>query len=186
VDATRQDIIQRASLQRQRQMAHAMLSPEEETLQHNMDEMLRLDPTVLEDWTPPAIWTRSVTLNQHLDAPMHLIFHGIVKGICRLLLQWLLDHRSFASFGRYYSGITDSISDLSLDWCKLNPFDGSFAGWFAENYVGLTKISLWFWSGLLHVSQDPEYQPPDIPYQRWNGTQCKDWLKVRGININSP
>lgn len=179
--STRDDIIQRASLQRQINTA-VTGTPAHASLQERIQEMQGLDPTTLDPWIPPATWTRSVTLSQHLDAPMHLIFHGIIKGICQLLLNWLKSRRSQTSFGRYYTGILDPIADYSLDWCKLTYFSGSFAGWLAENYVGLSKISLWFWSGLLEVSQDPEYEEPTTPYRSWNGTICKEWLKSRGIS----
>jgi hypothetical protein len=176
---TREDVIQRASLHRQINSAAGGVP--DESLQEKIDEMLLLDPTVLDPWIPPAIWTRLFTLAQHLDAPMHLIFHGILKGICRLIANWLTNRRSETSFGRYYSGLLEPICDMCLDWCKLTPFSGSFAGWLAETYVGMSKILLWFWSGLLRVSQDPEYVPPTTPYQRWTGELCQKWLKARRI-----
>jgi hypothetical protein len=179
--STREDIIQRASLHRQINTAipGTLLQA---SLQERIQEMQLLDPSVLEHWTPPATWSRSVTLSQHLDAPMHLIFHGIIKGLCQLILNWLKSRKSQASFGRYYSAILDPIADYSLEWCKLTYFSGTFTGWLAENYVGLSKISLWFWSGLLHVSQDPEYEEPTTPYHHWTGAICKDWLQSRQIN----
>ena len=182
VASTRQDIIQRASLRRQ--MDTAVGSVANTSLQERIMEMQEMDPTILEPWSPPAIWNRSFTLSQHLDAPMHLIFHGVIKGFCGYLKEWLTHRRSHTSFCNYYEGLLHPIASLSLDWCKLPTFSGSFAGWLAENYVGLSKISLWFWSGLLHVSQDPEYQQPPIPYTRWTGAMCKEWLKSRRINTN--
>jgi hypothetical protein len=180
---TREDIIQRASLHRQINSSAEGVT--DASLQEKIVEMLLLDPTVLDPWIPPAIWTRSFSLAQHLDAPMHLIFHGILKGICRLIAAWLTNRRSETSFGRYYSGLLEPICDMCLDWCKLTPFSGSFAGWLAETYVGMSKILLWFWSGLLRVSQDPEYEPPATPYQCWTGDMCKKWLRARRISIKT-
>jgi hypothetical protein len=114
---------------------------------------------------------------------MHLIFHGIIKQLCQIMLHWTTDRRCGKSFQRYYKGLLDPISDLSLDWCKLPHFHGSFSGWLAENYVGLSKITPWFWSGLSLVAPDPEYQPPVTPYTQWNGALCKEWLKARDISI---
>jgi hypothetical protein len=185
ISSVKQDIIQRASLQRQRNQNSGSTPEEQAILRQKIQEMLLLDPTILDDWEPPAIWKRAASLLQHLDAPMHLIFHGIIKGICRLLMAWLTERRTKESFNRYYKGLLDPILAFSLDWCKLTPFEGSFAGWLAENYVGLSKISLWFWSGLLQVSQDPEYEPPSTPYQRWTGKDCKAWLKARNLDITS-
>ena len=179
IAGTREDIIKRASLHRQ--MNTAVGSEANQSLQERIQEMLALDPTILDPWTPPAIWSRPVTFSQHLDAPMHLIFHGIIKGMCPYFKEWLKNRNKHASFVTYYQGLLEPIAALSLDWCKLIGFSGSFAGWLAKNYVGLSKISLWFWSGLLYVSNDPEYQQPSIPYTRWTGQMCKDWLKSRRI-----
>jgi hypothetical protein len=183
---TKQDIIERASIQRQLSVNHGLSAEERDALRQKVDNQLLLDPTFLDDWQPPAIWNRNATLAQHLDAPMHLIFHGIVKGMCPMTLEWLTNRRSLAGFNRYYGkGLLDPICGFSLDWCKLIEFNGSFAGWLAENYVGLTKISLWFWSGILNVSEDPAYVPPNTPFHRWNGNECKEWLKNHGIKDTS-
>jgi hypothetical protein len=158
-------------------------TPAQIALQEKIAEILEMDPTLLDSWEPPASWTRGVDLIQHLDAPMHLIFHGIIKGICGILKLWLKDRNSSSSFERYYTGLVDIIASLSLEWCKLSPFSGSFAGYLGETYVGLSKLSQWFWSGLEHVSQDPDYVPPNTHYTRWNGDQCKKWLVSRRISI---
>ena len=106
------------------------------------------------------------------------------QGNMSVLIGWLMDRRSHSFLNWYYSGLLEPILDLSLDWCKLITFDGSCSGWLAETYCGLSKISLWFWLGLLCVSQDPEYQPPSTPYQRWTGKECKDWLRSQNIDVS--
>ena len=183
---TKQDIITRASLHRQSSTNSGASEEVRAAFQEKLDELRLLNPDVLDAWEPPAIWRRNASLVQHLDAPMHLIFHGIVKCMCPMTLDWLTNRRSHAGFFRYYArGILDPISRFSLDWCKLIEFGGSFAGWLAENYVGLTKISLWFWSGILNVSEDPAYEQPTTPYNRWNGHECKEWLKNHGVKDTS-
>ena len=176
----REDIVSRATLQRQ--IDSVAGTDEHHALQEQIQELHAMDPSALDPWEPPAIWTRGVTLTQHLDVPMHLVFHGIKKGICGLIHQWLKDRRSLSSLKKYYTGLLEPIADMSLDWCKVAPFSGSFAGYLGETYVGLSKISPWFWSGLEQVSQDPEYEPPPTPYDHWNGQQCKKWLQARHIS----
>jgi hypothetical protein len=181
ISTIREDLIRRSSLRRQLNTAAG--TPAFVILQEKINDLLAMEPTTLDPWEPPAIWKRGVELTQHLDAPMHLIFHGIIKGNCGLLIQWLKDRRSSSSFKRYFTGLLEPVASLSLEWCKVTPFSGSFAGWLAESYVGLSKISLWFWSGLQRVSEDPEYVPPTSPYQRWTGDQCKKWLQARNIPV---
>ena len=183
VPSIREDVVRCASLRRQ--MNTSLGSAANTSLQERIEEMQALDPQVLEPWSPPAIWSRSVSLSQHLDAPMHLIFHGIIKGIGPYLKEWLKSRNKHTSFCSYYTGLLEPIAALSLDWCKLTPFSGSFAGWLAENYVGLSKISLWFWSGLFYMSEDAQYEQPTIPYTRWTGQMCKDWLKSRRMEHNT-
>ena len=162
---------------------HALAIPFATKL-HLKDFLLVPDPAVLDYWEPPAVWTCNATLAQHLDALVHLHFHGIFKETCQFLIGWLMDCRSLSFFNQYYSGLLEPILYLSLDWwCKLTTFDGSFSGWLAETCLGLSKKRLWFWSSLLCVSQDPEYQPPSTPYQTWLEKECKGWLRAQNIDV---
>jgi hypothetical protein len=43
------------------------------------------------EWKYPAAWERGITLSQHIDVPMHLIFLGIVKTCIQLVHDWILD-----------------------------------------------------------------------------------------------
>ena len=181
VHETREVLLTKASLLRQLSNDSGNSEEERATLRERVEAQSMLDPEFLNGWDPPSIWKRNAVLTQHLDAPLHLIFHGIVKGMCPMVLGWLTNRRSRTDFNRYYClGILNPISAFSLDWCKLIEFGGSFAGWLAENYVGLTKIALWFWSGILNVSEDPAYEPPPTPYHRRNGKECQEWLKNHG------
>ena len=33
------------------------------------------------------------------------------------------------------------------------------------------------------MTQDPDYEPPNIPYTRWTGEVCKKWLNSRGYDV---
>ena len=41
------------------------------------------------EWKYPAAWERGITLSQHIDVPMHLIFLGIVKTCIQLVHDWM-------------------------------------------------------------------------------------------------
>jgi hypothetical protein len=47
------------------------------------------DKILNNEWKYPATWQRGITLSQHIDVPMHLIFLGIVKTCIQLVHDWM-------------------------------------------------------------------------------------------------
>jgi hypothetical protein len=41
------------------------------------------------EWKHPPAWQRGITLLQHIDVPMHLIFLGVVKTCIQLVHDWM-------------------------------------------------------------------------------------------------
>ena len=44
---------------------------------------------VLRSFQYPAIWNALMALHQFIDAPMHLIFQGIIKSVIEMISEWL-------------------------------------------------------------------------------------------------
>ena len=56
------------------------------------------DDEIIPEYKYPPMWDCPIDLKQFIDAPMHLIFQGIVKSLLEMISDWLSGlsyHRSF-------------------------------------------------------------------------------------------
>jgi hypothetical protein len=72
-------------------------------------------------WKMPATWDRGITLSQHIDVPMHLLFLGIVKTCIQMVHEWMTKRHKCATFVKCATGALESIQVLGLSWCKCIP-----------------------------------------------------------------
>jgi len=81
------------------------------------------------------------------------------------------------------TGVLESIQELNLNWCKLLPYsDESFGGWVAENFLGFSRIVVWYYSILLVIPDPPPYCDPTSDFGTWNMKQNKNWLLARDLD----
>ena len=65
-------------------------------------ELKFMSPSDYAPWRIPALWDRAgVTLDQHVDVPMHLLFLGITKTVVKMVQEWTLGRSKKAAFLRY-------------------------------------------------------------------------------------
>ena len=87
-------------------------------------------------WKMPATWDRGITLAQHIDVPMHLLFLGIVKTCIQMVHEWMTKRHKCATFVKYATGALESIQVLGLSWCKCIPYKtGKLGGWISEFFL---------------------------------------------------
>jgi len=126
-------------------------SPEFVTL---MEKKLK-HPNKYLPWEIPSLWSRAVTLDQHVDVPMHLLFLGITKTVLSMVKEWTLGRRKEASFLRYANAAMLLPVRLGLDWCKAIPFgEGKWGGYVAENYLVVARLCGWLYSPIKLISTD--------------------------------
>ena len=93
----------------------------------------------------PATWTRDVLLEQHIDAVMHLFFHGCVKSTIKCIRQFLIDMKLNTQFGMVANNLLKELSRMQLTWLKLLPFTANSAvkvgGWMSENLLGYCRVA---------------------------------------------
>ena len=61
----------------------------------------------------PPIWDCPIKLNQYIDAPMHLIFQGIVKSLIEMISDWL-------SGLSYYKKFKSTVNDYKNHLIKVS------------------------------------------------------------------
>jgi hypothetical protein len=73
----------------------------------------------------PPTWKSSVTLADHVDVIMHLLFLGIVKTVIELVMLWLKKDNRHSRFGRMVVGDMTEIGKLGLGWLNVLPFSSN-------------------------------------------------------------
>ena len=114
---------------------------------------------VLRSFQYPAIWNAPMALNQFIDAPMHLIFQGIIKSVIEMISDWLTPLSSslsyYKSFCKIINPLMVKISNMNLTWCALNTFNVSKnykpTGWIAANYLAFARLMLVCYRYIRHV-----------------------------------
>jgi hypothetical protein len=135
------------------------------------------------EWKHPPAWQRGITLLQHIDVPMHLIFLGVVKTCIQLVHDWMTRRHKSSTFIKYARGTLESIQILGLSWCKSMPYKtGKLGGWVSENYLAHARLITWFYGLIDEVAVDQEFIVPNIPQKHWTRQQNQVWLSIRGLN----
>ena len=112
----------------------------------------------------PAIWNAPFALNQFIDAPMHLIFQGIIKSIIEMISDWLsplsTSKSYYKEFCKIISPMMTKISNMNLRWCALNSFNVSknykASGWIAANYLAYARLMLVYYRYVRTVIKSTE------------------------------
>lgn len=141
------------------------------------------DPSMFERWKFPAVWRRGVSLHQHIDVAMHLLFLGIVKTVMQQIQEWMVTRNKGSRFVQYADGVFENVQRLQLTWCRVTPYkNGNFGGWISENYVAAARLMAWFYGNIGEIAADPVFDEPDVEFNSWKKTHHYAWLKIRGLD----
>ena len=85
------------------------------TLQYQTNPSLNIDDCK-NNIIMPALWNGTHTLDQCIDAPMHLLFLGIVKSIMEITRDWLskLTNSPYKQFGDYINSFITNLSNMNI------------------------------------------------------------------------
>ena len=140
-------------------------------------------PQSFEMWRPPSLWTSGLDFEIQIEACMHLL-SGVIKAQTRGIQQWAACQNKKQTFVRYASSLLDPVQELQLQWCKCPGYTGGkLPGWVSENYMGLVRVSKWFYSGLPSLAGDTIFEEPEnLPQNKWLKKHNKGWLEARGLD----
>ena len=136
---------------------------------------------------PPTSWRRGLEMWQHVEAIMHLVFHGIQKTNQQRVELWCARKGNQTAFRTFACTILDQVQSLNLEWCKCCPYKGNkFGGWVGENYLAMARLSPWFYSMLdkFDIVQPYDGDPTSDP-SKWTKKQNSAWLRARGLHFSS-
>ena len=130
-------------------------------------------------------WERDgLSLLDTIDAPMHLIFLGIVKSVLLKCQEWLVAQAKNAAFIRDNAKILDTFLSMSIDWLHLLPYKGKkFGGYVSENFLALGRIMKWFFQNIGESMPDPNADAPPVglSQKKWLAKHNRHWLMSRGL-----
>ena len=142
------------------------------------------NPEKYQRYPLPRVWSPPMGIELFADAPMHLLFLGIMKDVHRMTMKWCSTLNIESSTIRQISRYFNMLFDMKLDWLKIIPIGGSiFSGWVSENWLALSRISKWVYSivATMYSASQKRVSSLDIPRSKWNINQNKTWLKLRGL-----
>ncbi len=146
-----------------------------------------MNPRLFERVPFLALWDRGdVELTSHPDVIMHLLFLGVVKTTVHTVKKWLSCIGKNKSFLNSNEALLGSFKPFSLDWLRILPFKGpKLGGWVSENYLGFSRIILWFYQNIEGAAAIIDNAPPDnIQQKNWLLKHNKFWLRSRGLNYD--
>jgi hypothetical protein len=114
---------------------------------------------------------------------MHLLCLGIVKLLMFRVERWMTKKHKGKPFVRQMKGMLESVQELNLSWCPILPYKGGrFGGWVSGNFLSMSRLMCWFYSGLDEIVADEEpWTEPAGPAKDWTGNDCKKWLAQRDL-----
>ena len=122
-----------------------------ETLEYKFQRYLvsdkDLNPNNFTQHPLSKVWFSPVGIELFVDAPMHLLFLGIMKDFHRITMQWCSTINIESSVICQISKYFNIIFEMKLEWLKIIPIGVSnFSGWVSENWLALSRISKWIYS----------------------------------------
>lgn len=143
-----------------------------------------------EDYSCPpgmAVWIGADGIAIFVDAPMHLIFLGIIKTTLFMIKKWLGKGGYLEDFLKRCKELNALLNDLHIDWLRIEDFrDGKFGGWVSENFVAFSRVMLWFFQDLgtlmrESVLQEDSEPPSQVPNTTWKQKHYWRWFYDRGL-----
>ena len=130
----------------------------------------------------PTSWSLGPNHAHHISVIMHTLIDGGCDAAFDLIVMWAKKRTIFTQFTVATAGVLERVQNFRLDWIKPQAYkNGTLGGYVSENKRALALLSKWFYSVLLHMTEDIPYSEPILPIHQWKRSQLEGWLKARRI-----
>lgn len=163
----------------------AMANSDDPATKNLFKEEKRKRPKAFSRALLPPFYNSSLSLNQFVDPPLHLIALGLVKTTFKVIDIWTTNRGRKTEFLRIVKPELMQIQNLDLDWCEVisKNYGGKYGGWISDNYMALARISPWLYLSILVLTEPEPYTEPTTPVDKWRVQDCRGYLKLRGIKV---
>ena len=86
-------------------------------LRATIDRDKEFDPTMYVMYRGSPNWKIGIEVWQHVEALMHLVFHGVQKHLMKAVERWASLRGLQTNLHRFGNGTLDSIQALRMEWC---------------------------------------------------------------------
>jgi hypothetical protein len=136
----------------------------------------------------PATWCYpGVSLVDHIDVIMHLLFLGIISTVLKeTFFPWLKAHRLMTDLAQLTRRPLSELDLMRLVWCKAQVINdtGTLGGSVSENYLAYCRLGKWlFGCSTVLKERDPVYSDPVRPKNRYTIAQVRAWYNAREIVV---
>jgi hypothetical protein len=161
------------------------IGSDEERARQAIERAIAANPALFDRIKTPPLWRGNISLDSYVEAPMHLMFLGIVESTIKLVHEWLSRRRQLTMFLEYADLVMPEIIALNLPWCKLLAYgtSGKFGGWVSENYLAFSRLFKWFYYKSIKSLPDHNrlFCIPSEPVISWTMTQCEQFILEYGV-----
>ena len=134
---------------------------------------------------PPSWENSNIRIGHWMDAPMHLLFLGVVKKTNRILDKWSTMFMKRKPMMESFAAMVPYLSNMRLEWLKILPLceNLTFGGYVSENWVAVSRLSCWFYSCVPKIIPNTTIETidPSKPLTMWTGQEMRRWLVLRGL-----
>lgn len=150
-------------------------------LQNNITDE-SLDMTLMK---LPAVWLQPYEMNKWIDAPMHLLFLGVVKKTNSVIDKWSTLFSKQKTLMKTFNAMIPSIYHMKLEWCKILPLcpNLSFGGYVSENWAAVARLMCWMYQSIPIILTEEEIDvfEPTKSLKNWTGAEMRKWLVLHGM-----
>ena len=86
----------------------------------------------------PALWLSDNCMETWIDAPMHLLFQGVISNVVVLSEKFMSNHKLKTNFERIANDYLNEIQSVRLDWLRVKPLPKT--RWLAQDDLGFSRV----------------------------------------------
>ena len=157
-----------------------------------MEDQERDHPEKFDLPSTPPLWELKgpMRTDMFVDAPMHLLFLGTHKALCKdFLSRWLVGEKKLSSYSMGLNDKLKLVNSLKLSWMDVLPTAGSdekkmtYGGWLSRNMIAHCRLSMWLHSHLpfCKESEDGPHAPVHNNYETYTNKEIMGWFADRMI-----
>jgi hypothetical protein len=137
----------------------------------------------------PLTWQHpGVSLLEHIDVLMHLVFLGIVATVLRLhYFKWLKAHGMMKSLAQVTQRPVQDLQKMNIAWCKVQPIlaSGTLGNSVSETFLAFARCGKYlFGCSAILKPNDAVCSDPNLPPESYNITQIRSWYSAREIRFD--
>ena len=102
----------------------------------------------------PKIWEMDYDISIFIEAPLHLIFHGVLATVVESIHIFMAEHRLLSTFENHVNKYLSEVIELRLEWCKAKTLPKKL--WLGENELTYARILVYIYAPFFLDMKLPE------------------------------